>query len=96
MRRGDDKIFKIRYLFLFTSYGHGIVLNQHFPCSKYISISLIGRSDVTSFMNATAGQFWIPVTRHFGTKPFRPLDVSAPRRFGPRCFGPRRFGTKLA
>ena len=36
------------------------------------------------------------VTRRFGTKPFRPLDVSVPRRFGPRRFGPRRFGTKLA
>ena len=29
------------------------------------------------------------VTRRFGTKPFRPLDVSAPRPFGPRRFGPR-------
>ena len=36
------------------------------------------------------------VTGRFGTNPFRPLDVLAPRRFGPRHFGPSRFGTKSA
>ena len=61
---------------------------RHFLHYKYMGEKTRSRVNNSKVSN--------PVTRRFGTKPFRPLDVSAPRRFGPRRFGPRRFGTKLA